>query len=207
MIGSYAAPIFGLASDSLSDPKIGPQPARRLAGYAGSSRGDARTAACRVEPEAMLITSLNRSPKAPNVERPMIRNIAMVAVVSSLVACAGIEVVPPLYALSGKQLYERLCASCHGNEGHGDGPVAALIKIGVPDLTRLAARAGGQFPTEEVHRVIDGRSDRPAHGSRDMPVWGWRLYDLSNPNYVGARADTDSMIDQLVVHLQSIQGL
>jgi mono/diheme cytochrome c family protein len=137
----------------------------------------------------------------------VIRNIAIVAVVvSALVACAGIEVAPPLYALSGKQLYERLCASCHGNEGHGDGPVAPLIKNGVPDLTRLAARAGGQFPSEEVHRIIDGRVDRPGHGARDMPVWGWRLYDLSNTDYVGARADADSMIDRLVVHLQSIQG-
>lgn len=141
------------------------------------------------------------------MERQVIRNIAMVAVVSSLAACAGIKFAPPLYALSGKQLYERLCASCHGNEGHGDGPVAPLINIGVPDLTGLAAQAGGQFPTEEVHRIIDGRSDRPAHGARDMPVWGWRLYDLSNPDYAGARADTDALINRLVVHLQSIQGL
>jgi cytochrome c553 len=25
-------------------------------------------------------------------------------------------------AMSGKDLYQRFCASCHGAEGHGDGP-------------------------------------------------------------------------------------
>jgi hypothetical protein len=103
------------------------------------------------------------------------------------------------------QLYEKLCASCHGIDAHGDGPVAPLIKTGVPDLTRLAARDGGEFPTEDVRLIIDGRYDRRAHGSRDMPVWGWQLYDASNRDDKSERARTQSMIDRLVVYLQSIQ--
>ena len=90
-------------------------------------------------------------------------------------------------------------------EGRGDGPVAPLIKIGVPDLTRLAARDGGEFPTEDVCQIIDGRYDRRAHGPRDMPVWGWQLYDASNSNDELERARVNSLIDRLVVYLQSIQ--
>lgn len=111
----------------------------------------------------------------------------------------------PLGELSGAQLYGQLCASCHGVGGKGDGPVALLIKTGVPDLTRLAYRDGGEFPAEDVRRTIDGRFDRPAHGSRDMPVWGWRLYAGSSGDDKEARARTDSLIDLLVEHLRSIQ--
>lgn len=111
----------------------------------------------------------------------------------------------PLGSLSGMQLYEQLCASCHGVEGKGDGPVAPLIKTGVPDLTRIAARDGGEFPTENVRRTIDGRYDRPAHGARDMPVWGWRLYDSSSIDDAEERARTDAMIERLVEYLRSIQ--
>lgn len=137
----------------------------------------------------------------------MIRRVVLTTMfIGVLNACVSTPPPVALRSLSGPELYARLCASCHGAEGLGDGPVASLIEGGVPDLTRIAARAdGGEFPAEDVHRIIDGRSDRRAHGSRDMPVWGWRLYDISNPDYAGERAQADSMIDRLVSHLQSIQ--
>jgi mono/diheme cytochrome c family protein len=103
---------------------------------------------------------------------------------------------------SGAELYEQLCASCHGLSGRGDGPV---VRTGVPDLTRLAHRDGGEFPTADVQRVIDGRWDRRAHGDRNMPVWGWQLYDDAVQDDPAARARVDSMIDRLVNHLRSIQ--
>lgn len=135
-----------------------------------------------------------------------LRVVPTAMLVSMLGACVATPPPVALRSLSGAELYGRLCASCHGAEGLGDGPVAPLIKGGVPDLTRIAARTGGtKFPTEDVHRIIDGRSDRPAHGPRDMPVWGWRLHDISNPDYASERAQTASMIDRLVSHLQSIQ--
>ena len=107
--------------------------------------------------------------------------------------------------MSGMEMYQQLCSSCHGVSGHGDGPVASLIKIGVPDLTRIAHHEGGEFPTEDVRRTIDGRWDRRAHGARDMPVWGWQLYDVSATNEGQERAVVDSMIDRLVSYLRSIQ--
>ncbi|HEY6645106.1 cytochrome c [Povalibacter sp.] len=110
-----------------------------------------------------------------------------------------------IHQLSGTEIYARLCFSCHGPSGQGDGPVSSLIAIGVPDLTRIAQRNGGEFPTEDVQRTIDGRWDRRAHGARDMPVWGWQLYDASSENDVEERAQADSMIDRLVGYLRSIQ--
>ncbi len=74
--------------------------------------------------------------------------------------------------LSGKQLYERYCAACHGVQGRGDGPVAGSFRIEVPDLTRIARRHGGKYPRDLVERIIDGRHILGAHGTRTMPVWG-----------------------------------
>jgi hypothetical protein len=107
--------------------------------------------------------------------------------------------------MSGMEMYQQLCSSCHGVSGHGDGPVSSLIKIGVPDLTRIAHQEGGEFPTEDVRRTIDGRWDRRAHGARDMPVWGWQLYDSSASNDAQERATVDAMIGRLVDYLRSIQ--
>ena len=121
---------------------------------------------------------------------------------------ANDEMAPPTEAdqiALGRQLYAENCASCHGAAGAGDGPVAPLINIPVPDLTRLAQRAGGTFPTEDVHRTIDGRWDKRAHGARDMPVWGWQFYDSYNLDDTRERARVDATIDRLVVHLRSIQ--
>jgi mono/diheme cytochrome c family protein len=121
-----------------------------------------------------------------------------------LSACASTPERKPA-EMTGMEMYQQLCSSCHGVSGRGDGPVASLIKIGVPDLTRIAHREGGEFPTADVRRTIDGRWDRRAHGARDMPVWGWQLYDSSASDQAGERAVVDSMIDRLVSYLRSIQ--
>lgn len=73
--------------------------------------------------------------------------------------------------MSGQELYMRFCASCHGIEGRGDGPVAPALAVEVPDLT-LIARRRGSFPRDLVARIIDGRHIISAHGTRTMPVWG-----------------------------------
>jgi mono/diheme cytochrome c family protein len=131
---------------------------------------------------------------------------AAISVVGLLFAsgCASTGAPDP-GKLSGMQMYQQLCSSCHGVSGHGDGPVSSLLKTGAPDLTRLAQRDGGEFPTEDVRRTIDGRWDRRAHGARDMPVWGWQLYDSSAANDAAERAQVDSMIGRLVDYLRSIQ--
>jgi len=73
---------------------------------------------------------------------------------------------------TGERLYRRYCASCHGESGRGDGPLAASLAPPPSDLTRLATRAGGKFDEIAVMMAIDGRRTVAMHGPREMPVWG-----------------------------------
>jgi mono/diheme cytochrome c family protein len=106
--------------------------------------------------------------------------------------------------MSGSELYRVFCASCHGNQGHGDGPVAATLKPVVPDLTRIAARNGGTFPVERVRTTIDGQSVPRSHGTRAMPVWGWDFYAINRQD-PARRQRAAELIDRLVEYLRSIQ--
>jgi hypothetical protein len=106
--------------------------------------------------------------------------------------------------MSGAELYSVFCASCHGPQAHGDGPVAATLKPVVPDLTRIAARSGGTFPAERVRATIDGQSAPRAHGTRSMPVWGWDFYAINREDHT-RRERAAWLIDRLVEHLRSIQ--
>jgi len=72
----------------------------------------------------------------------------------------------------GKDLYLTRCASCHGEDGKGNGPAAVALKHPPADLTRISKKNGGSFPRAEVMRFIDGERPIPAHGPRRMPVWG-----------------------------------
>jgi mono/diheme cytochrome c family protein len=75
------------------------------------------------------------------------------------------------YVEKGRKLFMRYCASCHGTDGKGEGPVTAALKGGPRDLTLLQAPEH-KFPFSRVQTVIDGEKDVPAHGTRKMPVWG-----------------------------------
>jgi len=79
---------------------------------------------------------------------------------------------PRTSATSGKEMYLAYCATCHGKEGKGDGPVASELKVPPPDLTTLSKRNSGKFPSVQVVNTITGRAGVPAHGSKEMPVWG-----------------------------------
>lgn len=71
----------------------------------------------------------------------------------------------------GRTTFAGACAACHGAEAKGDGPMAELISIPVPDLTRIAVRNGDTFPWLEVVHLIDGRTGLRGHGG-PMPLFG-----------------------------------
>lgn len=121
-----------------------------------------------------------------------------------LVLCAAPSWAAEYVQMTGAELYRRFCASCHGVQGRGDGPVAASFRIEVPDLTLIARRAGGVFPRERVVRIIDGRHIFGAHGSRTMPVWGeaFGRAELGTPSSERA---TRLLIDRLADHVQQLQ--
>ena len=73
--------------------------------------------------------------------------------------------------IDGRVAYQENCASCHGVDAKGDGPIAAGLTTAPPDLTMIAARNGGVFPTDQVMSTIDGL-DRGEHFSTAMPEFG-----------------------------------
>jgi mono/diheme cytochrome c family protein len=104
---------------------------------------------------------------------------------------------------SGRDLFEFYCASCHGLDGKGNGRAATALKVPPPDLTMLAQRNHGTFPTEKVADLVKGseRLSTPAHGSRDMPVWGPIFKALDNRDEINA-----ARIESIVRYIESIQA-
>lgn len=78
-----------------------------------------------------------------------------------------------IQSMDGAALYKAYCATCHGADGKGVGPMTEWLKIQSPDLTRMSIRDGGKFPFARVQRIIAGQENITAgHGTREMPVWG-----------------------------------
>lgn len=75
----------------------------------------------------------------------------------------------------GKAEFLASCASCHGMDGKGKGPVSAVLKVPPADLTILAKHNNGVFPIDAVFETIDGRKEISAHGTHEMPIWGERF--------------------------------
>ncbi len=82
--------------------------------------------------------------------------------------------VPAVYTdpSSGSAMFHAYCASCHGNDGKGDGPAAPALKNLPADLTHLAAKNSARFPELQVAQAIRGDWMTTAHGNKEMPVWG-----------------------------------
>ena len=78
----------------------------------------------------------------------------------------------------GKTEFLSSCAACHGPDGRGKGPVSAELKATPSDLTVLAKKNNGVFPVAAVYEMIDGRKSVSAHGTREMPVWGFRYESI-----------------------------
>jgi mono/diheme cytochrome c family protein len=78
----------------------------------------------------------------------------------------------PAAAAKGAVVYVRYCVSCHGPGARGDGPLAADLRVPVPDMTTLAARNGGRFPEARVEQIIQSGEVLRGHGTADMPAWG-----------------------------------
>jgi len=88
----------------------------------------------------------------------------------------------PAITPPGKQTYLHYCASCHGVDARGNGPVANILKTPPADLTTLAKRHDGKFPYDYVSDVVRFGARFTAHGSSDMPVWGPVFGSLDDQN-------------------------
>jgi mono/diheme cytochrome c family protein len=101
----------------------------------------------------------------------------------------------------GARLFKTYCASCHGAEATGNGPMARALRHAPADLTQIAKSNGGMFPTDRVHRIIAGR-EIESHGDREMPVWGDAF--TTAPQFQ-PRDGADTRIAAIVRYLESIQ--
>jgi hypothetical protein len=72
----------------------------------------------------------------------------------------------------GKSAFQTMCATCHGTDGKGKGPLSEQLKAKPADLTILAKKNGGVLPASALYEIIDGRKVIAAHGTREMPIWG-----------------------------------
>jgi hypothetical protein len=82
--------------------------------------------------------------------------------------------------------------------------VAPFFKLQPPDLTQIARRRGGEFPSAVIHDIIDGRANVAAHGTRSMPVWGFE-FAFEQGGTREAETSSQVLISRLVEYLRAIQ--
>ena len=108
---------------------------------------------------------------------------------------------PLIISMQGSKLYKIYCASCHGEDAKGHGPMAVWLKVPPSDLTRIAARNGGEFPLAQVDRIISGEAAvLSGHGTRAMPIWGPVFSQVNRDQDLGR-----VRIDNLARYLRDIQ--
>ena len=109
----------------------------------------------------------------------------------------------------GAQLFNQYCATCHGSDGAGQGPLTELMLEKPSDLTHLAANnqaEPGVFPMLRFVHVIDGRTGLRAHGG-SMPTYGdiFTAEVEDQMGSYGAVLETRGRVLSLAMYLESIQ--
>ena len=100
----------------------------------------------------------------------------------------------------GQKLYMHYCASCHGTDGKGGGPVASSLKTAIPDLTTIEKR-NGKFDQLRMQHIIAGEVEVAAHGQKEMPVWGYVFRQKA-----GGQSAATLNVYTLAAYLKSIQA-
>ena len=131
------------------------------------------------------------------------RNIGLWLMVFTLVLASSTRAARPDDVRDGEKYFRRYCASCHGVNGAGDGPVASSLSKPPANLRLLSDKYGSPLPTAKLADLIDGRAAVRAHGNAEMPVWGERLYAMGK----GERGELgiSETIGKIVAYLDSIQ--
>jgi len=102
--------------------------------------------------------------------------------------------------LSGAEIFKSYCATCHGSDAKGKGPMAAVLKVPPPDLTTVSKRNNGKFPEDRIASVLKNGVDVPAHGTAEMPIWGSTFADIKTHRVVTMR------VTEMIRYLESIQA-
>ena len=127
------------------------------------------------------------------------RCLAATALFAGLAMSSTAGLADDAQKFHGEYEFKTFCASCHGLEGKGDGPMASALKTPPTDVTRLTDENDGVFPYDRVFAQIQGREVAVVHG-REMPLWGER-YNLE----VHDQAIVRARVLELVTYIKSIQ--
>jgi mono/diheme cytochrome c family protein len=123
-----------------------------------------------------------------------------------VVLLAAAQEPPPvprteLNSLEGATIFKQHCATCHGMDARGHGPMSMALKHGAPDLTRISQRNGGKFPAQRVRETIEGAGlSASAHGNREMPVWGPIFHEIEWDRDLG-----NVRIEAITKYLETLQ--
>ena len=131
------------------------------------------------------------------IQLPPMRFMVLALVASTALAA---EVDHP-----GRATYLRYCGACHGPAGKGDGIAGTFMNPKPGDLTQIATKNGGTFPTMRTLRYIDGTEEVRAHGDPDMPVWGEVFRDQAGWDN-SHRNEVRGKLLVITDYIQSIQG-
>ena len=109
-------------------------------------------------------------------------------------------------AAQGEETYLTYCATCHGLDATGHGPMRSVLTVQPVDLTRLSAGNDGVFPLFRVVKRIDGRDPLVSHGS-PMPVYGdyFEGEDVALKTDEGQPILTSAPVADLVAFIRSRQ--
>ncbi len=109
-------------------------------------------------------------------------------------------------AARGEETYLRYCATCHGLDATGHGPMRSVLTVQPVDLTRLSAGNDGVFPLFRVVQRIDGRDPLVSHGS-PMPVYGdyFEGEDVALKTDEGQPILTSAPVADLIAFIRSKQ--
>lgn len=144
---------------------------------------------------------MNRILKTQAILALALLTIALAGTAIAAAASAGQPAqVDRAAAVRGERTFRTYCASCHGKEARGDGPLAKDLRAAPADLTQLSAKNEGKFPFQMVTETINhGRTVR-GHGTEDMPAWG-DAFKMTSDTEVAAQ----TKVEELAHYLWTIQ--
>lgn len=75
-------------------------------------------------------------------------------------------------ATTGAEVFNNNCVSCHGTQGHGDGPASAALDPQPKNLPELAATVGDDYLYWRINTGKEGTSMVPWKGIlTDEQIW------------------------------------
>ena len=132
------------------------------------------------------------------MKRSWTSSVVTVSLIGSIALVSGVASAND----RAKAEYINYCASCHGTDGVGNGPMAEALKVQPTDLTMLSKNNNGYFPFGKLVKTIDGSVDTGSlrsHSSREMPVWGdaFRRQSTSETKWIDTQAKIMSIVDYI----------